>query len=161
MYIGEEEITSMKVNDEEVVAIYLGETEIYSADSEPDEPCSNWEQEGFGSWEDCMCQRYGEYCPDPCASWEENGYGSWEDCRCQSLGENCGDACADWEGQGYGSWEECNCMQMGGIWDSENQECTYPEEPPAPEDPCMTDPACMCATEGGVWDDENQVCNYE
>lgn len=56
-----------------------------------DGDCSDWEEQGWGSYEECMCNAgYSEFCPgDPCDDWEGNGYGSYEECTCANYGENC------------------------------------------------------------------------
>lgn len=53
---------------------------------------------------------------------------------------------------------ECECVSNGGEWDSENQECTYPEPDPCAEYGSQEE--CDCVQNGGTWDSENQECIY-
>lgn len=57
----------------------------------------------------------------------------------------------------------CECAEQGGEWDSENEECIYPEDP-CGGDPCceqgITDPdECECFNQGGWWD--GTECHYD
>lgn len=92
--------------------------------------CSNWEECGYQSYEDCNCQQYGEDCIDcsDCSNWEDCGFESQADCDCQDWSndynsyEECmctaGDLtycesvdCTDWENMGYESYEDCDCQE--------------------------------------------------
>ncbi len=73
----------------------ISETLVYNPDLDMYNPeidctdCSNWEECGYESYEDCMCQQYGEDCPPDCTdcnNWEECGYESYDDCQCQQYG---------------------------------------------------------------------------
>ena len=67
-----------------------------------------------GCWDGETCQKCAS--EDPCDDWEGNGYSSYEDCTCAEHGEGCeepSDPCDDWEGNGYSSWEECTCAERG------------------------------------------------
>ncbi len=95
---------------------YIGEH-----DYSPVEPvdCSDWENLGYESYEDCDCQVNGN-CVDcnDCANWEECGYSSYEECDCAVNG-NCGGGgtdcsdCNNWEECGYTSWDDCNITNNG------------------------------------------------
>lgn len=73
-------------------------------------------------WEcDMPC---GEPC-DTCADWENQGYGCYEECNGEPCEEetDCSD-CNNWSECGYGSYEDCDC-QLNGNCPEEEQE---PEE---------------------------------
>ena len=65
---------------------YIGEH-----DYSPVEPvdCSDWENLGYSSYEECDCQVNGNCdetdCTD-CNNWEECGYTSWDDCNITNNG---------------------------------------------------------------------------
>lgn len=90
---------------------------------------------------------------DPCGDWEGNGYSSYEDCTCQNYGQNCdeGDPCDEYE---PGSQERCECE--GGTWNGEYCEWPDPEDPcqedPCSCDPNPDE--CRCTEQGGTWDPE-------
>lgn len=80
--------------------------------------CSNWEECGYESYEDCQCQQYGECPPDctDCNNWADCGYESYDDCMCQQYGEDCPPDCTDcnnWQECGYESYDDCQCQQYG------------------------------------------------
>ena len=59
---------------------------------------------------------YSQVEPVDCSDWENLGYSSYEDCDCQVNG-NCGETdcsdCANWEECGYTSWDDCNITNYG------------------------------------------------
>lgn len=95
---------------------------------EPSDPCDDYENMGYSSYEDCRCGEYGEGCDEPvdCSDYENMGYSSYEECDCAENG-NCppepSEPCEDWEGEGYSSYEECMCN--GGYEEYCEQEPDY------------------------------------
>lgn len=135
-----------------------------------EDPCNDWEGNGYESYEDCLCSEHGDCggdepdCGD-CNNWEECGYSSYEDCDCQVNGNNCPeltDCSSEWETLGYESEEDCDCIEndMGcsddpcadvDCTDCENWECCGYA---SPED-CDCDVNGNCGEEVDCSDWEN------
>ena len=90
--------------------------------------CSNWQECGYASYEDCMCGQYGEECPpDYCQECIDGCEGD-PDCEasCYECGQPCGEPCTvdcnDWENMGYESYEDCDCQINGNCPEEEEPE---------------------------------------
>ena len=93
---------------------------------DPGVDCSDWENLGYESYEDCTCQNFGEGCEDPGYDCENCDGDPECECYCSGGewdGENCnypeGTDCSDWENMGYSSYEECDCAENGNCEEGE------------------------------------------
>lgn len=97
--------------------------------------CTNWEECGYGNYEDCQCLQYGIDCPpEPtvdCTDYENMGYESEEECNCMENGVGCPEEtdcsdCSNWEECGYESYEDCDCQVNGNCEEEPEEEFTQP-----------------------------------
>lgn len=70
--------------------VYLEEVDGFHLETPPAcDFCQDWEEMGYESREDCLCQEYYDGECWNCEDWESRGYESFEDCMCQEHGRGC------------------------------------------------------------------------